>query len=1253
MQLTERFSPRLSHVVLASVAAFLLGPAAAPDLVAAPPRPLDGAIRDRLDRAREQQEQRHEALSPLERDLVLLADFERDDAVLLGGGEMQLVRFEASHYRTGKFGRGFYFEKPGHNMLPPARADVETDIGGFKALGGANLAAAVTNTAFGRKALRVTASAAGDGVETVPVKVTCRKLLSWREKKWTLLASAYVNGPAGCKLLAEVAFVPKELEIKPRKSDEEEEPPERFPDTGKPQEVTLTGGWQRVACTVTSDARLRERQAVFSLRLAQPAAETATLWMDGLQFEQAGYIPHHHNMPTSWRLGGDSAPATSVAIGKAAREVFPVDRGSIALWTRTPRESNLRNPGSVTWISFGQGWQPKWCLSTYRFSAGGEGFCNFRQPAVTDGEWHHLAMTWDEAKAVVYVDGHPVESFEHKQNLTPEQLETYVLRIGGSVSDGQAANSVMDEVAVFRRTLTDAEVQSLATAANPLRAVSAPLALARSTRTVFYRDEQSALLDIPASAPRDGNLACRADWALGNLAVGQSRLDVRKGAGRCEAPFSPADFACGEYLCRVAVWPGEETPVYTEFPVWIVPALRREVFVFSSLFYGGETSEWRAFCRTLGLNCIDGGSNVEALGRDRFRHCWHARYGNGIWSPENRASVREAARAGAERWAPFPNWRFTFINTETPPWIMPGEDEREAWFDAWAEEELGFPIPEKGWRFGTTHNPIQCWFPEDEQPGENGVYAVPPRTFRFLQWWYNRGCGWWRLNAEIAAAVRESRPDVACWTDPLHYPGQIADLDAGGTWSYQLRPEPLIGDFEAAYAHTRGSGKEFYATLGMNYVKDLTSKVAVPGQKGEKTLAPTADDLIQQAWLAVAYIPSDALFYWDLLGVFHGRKNEAGRYAEPDADVRLGEVLKNDLLPLGTMLKGVPNAQRPVALLLPEGTQWMCAGQGGWDWGTTHFPNAWKTWVGGMGIPYDILFDHNIVPGALAKYQAIIFPMAEFVSERVYDELVAAGEVGTRIIVDSYCRQEYPNMTRLDQEYDRRMRDKEKYAEQQETTVGFLAALKEQLLPETPAYAVGAEGPVLTNVRETDGVQYVVVVNDLRRPGPYTEWTGNEAFQPYGKAQTATVSIKAPAGSVLYECTRSRRLTPGVEDGRLAATVELPPHAGRVIAVYPREIKAIRIDTQRRYHPGRTAAIRVEILDDSGRTAPGRQVLRVEIRDPEGRLHDESGLYPAVRGRADIPLRPALNEPAGAWSIRIEEQTSGVGASANLDVASQ
>lgn len=922
----------------------------------------------------------------------------------------------------------------------------------------------------------------------------------------------------------------------------------------------------------------------------------------------------------------------------------------MAFWTRTPHESNLAQPGSIFWLSFGAGWGPGWAMSTYRFDTPGAGLYSGNALGnVTDGSnWHHLALSWGSTNGCMYRDGQFIASFARTNQDLSARLETFSFVLGGSYSDGQTANSIMDDVALFGRQLTGAEIGNLATG-QVLRATANTVLFSPGVRSVYYRDEGQAAFDVTITSLHTTNILLVVDCSIGELTTSNKAVTLKPGTATVSFDFSPARLKCGVYSCKVGVLAGEAS-VYAEFPIDVVPALRKDLFMFSSWGGGGDTAAWRNFCKTLGLNTIDTyGENLNQLGKEGFLCNWHYDFHrhDGVWNTKNREEVREETWKAAELRAAYPNWRSTLLNSEVGAWPISDEKDRKAWFDAWAEKELGFPMPTNGWQLGTCNNPTAGWFMGDEKPGTNGIYKSS-RAFEFLYWWYNRGCGWWRLNAEAANVIKSVRPDVKCWTDPLWFPGQISDLDGGSTWSYQLRPEPLIGEFESSYACARGGDKEYYATLGMDYVNGLVQNVRLPDGT-TNNLTPTADDLIQQAWIAVTQIPTDGLTFWFLEGWFDGLRKANKWYTEPGSDVKLGEVLKRDLLPIGTLLEHMPNAQRPLALLLPESTQWMCAGEGGWGWGLVHYPNYWKTWIGALGVPYDVVLENTIAPGVLAKYKAIVFPMAEFVTEKVHKELMAAGEAGVRIVVDRYCRQEYPNMTRLDQEYYWRAVDKQKYMEEEQVTMKFLADLKTSLLPQLEAYAVGSEGNVLVNIRESDGVKYVSVINDNRQDGPYTRWTTN-TFKPYGKAQKAKACLRIPAGSVVYEFTQSLKLPLEREGDHWVTTIDLPPSGGRLLCIYPAPIKRIEIETERSYNAGATGLIKATILSSRRQTVPGRQLLQVDITDPDGRRHDESGLYRAVGGQAAIPFRPATNDRPGKWRITITERTSGISQSQTLRV---
>ncbi|MCM8769033.1 MAG: hypothetical protein NC911_05070, partial [Candidatus Omnitrophica bacterium] len=200
----------------------------------------------------------------------------------------------------------------------------------------------------------------------------------------------------------------------------------------------------------------------------------------------------------------------------------------------------------------------------------------------------------------------------------------------------------------------------------------------------------------------------------------------------------------------------------------------------------------------------------------------------------------------------------------------------------------------------------------------------------------------------------------------------------------------------------------------------------------------------------------------------------------------------------------------------------------------------------------------------------------------------------------------------------------------------------EQLLPFLDAYAIGSAGPVIVNVKQAGGVKYVSLVNNARKKGIYTEWTKNDNFQPYGVEQEAICYLKVPETSVVYEFTESRQLPVSWNGTHLVTKVILPPHQGRLLCVYPTAITTIEINCPESFSRGSSEKIRIRVLDSLGQTVSGRQLVSLTVLDGRGEVHDESSFYPVRDGQLEIPIRIALNDPAGTWKIEVTERTTGL-----------
>ena len=91
--------------------------------------------------------------------------------------------------------------------------------------------------------------------------------------------------------------------------------------------------------------------------------------------------------------------------------------------------------------------------------SGSSGNYLYSSTPVNDGKWHHFAAVYDGAEFRLYVDGNPDGS---EASTGPITVSTYNVFIGeNSQATGRHWNGQIDDVRVYSRALTEAEVKSL------------------------------------------------------------------------------------------------------------------------------------------------------------------------------------------------------------------------------------------------------------------------------------------------------------------------------------------------------------------------------------------------------------------------------------------------------------------------------------------------------------------------------------------------------------------------------------------------------------------------------------------------------------------------------------------------------------------------------------------------------------------------------------------------------------------------
>lgn len=96
-------------------------------------------------------------------------------------------------------------------------------------------------------------------------------------------------------------------------------------------------------------------------------------------------------------------------------------------------------------------------LIHYSFTSGNQWQSFNATSNIVDGNWHHIAATYDKAIFKCYVDG--VVDGETAVDLTPDTADT-VITIGSWV-DGGWMKGTIDEVALYNNALSEAEINEV------------------------------------------------------------------------------------------------------------------------------------------------------------------------------------------------------------------------------------------------------------------------------------------------------------------------------------------------------------------------------------------------------------------------------------------------------------------------------------------------------------------------------------------------------------------------------------------------------------------------------------------------------------------------------------------------------------------------------------------------------------------------------------------------------------------------
>ena len=462
----------------------------------------------------------------------------------------------------------------------------------------------------------------------------------------------------------------------------------------------------------------------------------------------------------------------------------------------------------------------------------------------------------------------------------------------------------------------------------------------------------------------------------------------------------------------------------------------------------------------------------------------------------------------------------------------------------------------------------------------------------FHRWAWKKGFGWADFNDAVTAAYsrgigREVASDFAPALRTPALLGACGNMGMLRNWAY-VYPEPYRLAYTAADVQSRAreSGAMVIASVqGAGY----RSKMAPKDEKVENppkwleetpnTSYPTAppDMVIEAMWSSVCR-RTDGVSLWGMkalldIGKYQPmppgyRKGKSNQCSNPETLERVGEFLHEVIIPLGPLLRAVPERDGEVALLesytsqiLGHRVTWDCEGKA-YEIGTL-------ATVANL-MPYAITEEEVEKHGLPASVKVILAPDCDVLTESAYNKLAAFQARGGKIIatrnlcpalkLDAVLPDPGDDKVATEDDYDDGNGAKTRDAHVRDAAVMKAAEeLKALVAKIAPLYADTDDGHIFTHVRSFGSADYVFAINDKREYGDYVgQW---KRMMEKGVANSGKVTLSRTAGAV-YDLVKHAAVPFEVKDGKTVIPVSYTTSDGRLFLVAAKPLAALKVEVE-------------------------------------------------------------------------------------------
>jgi hypothetical protein len=533
----------------------------------------------------------------------------------------------------------------------------------------------------------------------------------------------------------------------------------------------------------------------------------------------------------------------------------------------------------------------------------------------------------------------------------------------------------------------------------------------------------------------------------------------------------------------------------------------------------------------------------------------------------------------------------------------------------------------------------------------NRVVPENHPLLQYFRWFWTVGDGWPGLHTAVHRGLKTAvKPEFWTFHDPAvrcpSIPGSGGEVDVLSQWTYTY-PEPIRMAMPTDELFTMASlAATPQKVMKMTQIIWYRSKTAPMNTNSAGAAAAPWEDrdpgaqyitiapmsLRESFWTKLAR-PVQGIMYHGWQSLVPNDGTASYRYTHPESRHELRRLAREVVEPLGPALMQVGDRPTDVAFL-ESFTSQMFAQRGEWGWNRGWASDAYLAALYAQLQP-EIIYEDSISRRGLDRFKVLFMMDCDVLTETIALKVQEFKQKGGIIVGDErLCPAikadiTLPSFVRTNR------------ADALRTQLHQCAANLRRSLDSRYQRHLEADSPnLITRVRSAGTADYVFVVNDLREYGSYVGQYG--LVMENGLPSQGNIALRRAEG-YWYDLLEHRAVsTEKQPDGRLRLPLKLGPCEGKVFLVADHPIAQVLFSGSEKVKPGDLARVKITVADAAGKAISAVVPVKVEVRDPSGRLGEFSGYYGAREGQMELKLDLASNDTPGLWEIRVHELASGL-----------